>query len=443
MTIYTNVLDMIGNTPLFKISKFDTGPCELFLKLESMNPGASVKDRIGLAMIEEAEKRGEIKPGDTIVEATAGNTGLGLALVAAQKGYRLILVIPDKMSQEKIFNCKAMGAEVILTRSDVAKGHPEYYQDFAERIAKEKGAYYINQFGNADNPKAHEMTTAPEIWEQMEHKLDAIVLGVGSSGTITGLTKYFREHAPHVEMVLADPKGSVLAEYIATGNLEEKGSWMVEGIGEDFIPDICDLSAVNKAYAISDAESFSTARELLLKEGIQAGSSTGTLLASALRYCREQTEPKRVVSFACDTGNRYVSKMFNDYWLFDVGLGDRHAFDDLRDLISRPHEEKATVMVGPKDTLATAHNRLRNYGFSQLPVLDGNRYLGMVTEVDIIRAVQDNPAGFNGFSEIAVNTGFPALHAHDPLEKLLSLMEIEPAVAVLENGSFFGLITRT
>ena len=291
MAIYSNILEMVGNTPMLEISRLDTGPCRLLLKLELMNPGGSIKDRIGISMLDEAERRGDIKPGDTIVEATAGNTGLGLALVAAQKGYRLILVLPDKMSQEKIFNLRAMGAEVLLTRSDVQKGHPEYYQDLGKRIAEEQGAYFINQFGNPDNALAHERTTGPEIVEELDGKLDAIVLGVGSSGTVTGLGKYLTEHAPHVDLVLADPEGSVLTDYIHKGELHEGSSWLVEGIGEDFIPPIADFSKVTKAYAISDAESFAMARELLMKEGLLAGSSSGTLLAAALRYCREQTEP--------------------------------------------------------------------------------------------------------------------------------------------------------
>ncbi|MEO1118493.1 MAG: cysteine synthase family protein, partial [Pseudomonadota bacterium] len=192
MEVYTNVLDMVGNTPMLEVTQFDTGPCRLFLKLELMNPGGSIKDRIGVSMIDEAERRGDIKPGDTIVEATAGNTGLGLALAAARKGYHLVLVLPDKMSQEKIFNLRAMGAEVVLTRSDVGRGHPEYYQDLGRSIAKERDAYFINQFGNPDNPLAHELTTAPEILAQLDGNVSAIVLGVGSSGTVSGMTKYFR-----------------------------------------------------------------------------------------------------------------------------------------------------------------------------------------------------------------------------------------------------------
>src|SRR6476620_6230654 len=220
MPIHQSVLELIGETPIVQARKLDTGPCTLFLKLESQNPGASVKDRIGISMIDAAEQRGDIKPGDTLVEGTAGNTGIGLALVAQQKGYKLILVVPDKMSREKIFSLKAMGAEVVLTRSDVAKGHPEYYQDLAERIARETpGAYFINQFGNPDNPRAHEETTGPEIFEQMDGRVDAIVFGFGSSGTMTGLSRYFAEVSPDTEIVLADPVGSILAQYINEGIL--------------------------------------------------------------------------------------------------------------------------------------------------------------------------------------------------------------------------------
>src|ERR1700752_4056176 len=229
------LFDMIGNTPLVAVSHLDTGPCELFLKLENQNPGGSIKDRIGLYLIEAAERAGKLKPGGTLIEATAGNTGLGLALVAAQKGYRLLLVIPDKMSQEKIFHLRAMGAEVVMTRSDVSKGHPEYYGDAADRLAHETpNSFFVNQFGNPVNAQAHEETTAPEIWEQMDGRLDAVVCGVGTGGTLAGLSHFFVRTAPRVEMVLADPVGSGLASFATTGKLPEKMTpWLGEGIGGD------------------------------------------------------------------------------------------------------------------------------------------------------------------------------------------------------------------
>ncbi|MDX1461214.1 MAG: pyridoxal-phosphate dependent enzyme, partial [Xanthomonadales bacterium] len=389
MEVHNSVLDLIGNTPIVRVNHFDTGSCELYMKLESQNPGGSVKDRIGLKMIEDAERRGLIRPGSTLVEGTAGNTGLGLALVAAQKGYRLVLVIPDKMSREKISNLKAMGAEVVLTRSDVAKGHPDYYQDMAERLASEmEDAYFINQFGNPANPQAHEDVTGPEIWRQMNGELDAIVIGVGSSGTITGLSRYFEKQAPDVEIILADPVGSILEQWVNHGNLNAKSSsWLVEGIGEDFLPVISDFTRVTKAYAISDKESMETGRELLRREGILGGSSTGTLLAAALHYCREQVEPKKVLTFACDTGNRYLSKMYNDFWMRDQGLLEREMVGDLRDLIARPFESHDTVTVAPDEPLANAYSRMKLYDVSQLPVIEDGRIVGILDESDLLHKV--------------------------------------------------------
>ena len=444
MQVFSNILEMVGRTPMLEVTHIDTGPCRLFLKLELANPGGSIKDRIGISMIEEAEKRGDIKPGDTIVEATAGNTGLGLALVTQQKGYPLILVLPDKMSQEKIFNLRAMGAEVVLTRSDVARGHPEYYQDLGKAIAEEKGAYFINQFGNPDNPLAHEQTTAPEILEQMDGDVDAIVLGVGSSGTVSGFSKYLKENSPNTEMILADPVGSILADYINKGELSTKSSsWLVEGIGEDFIPDIADFEGVTKAYSITDAESFETARDLLRKEGILAGSSTGTLVCAALKYSREQTAAKRIVSLACDTGNKYLSKLYNDFWLEDQGFITRELHGDLRDLVGRPHGERATITVGPGDVLTTAHNRLRNAGFSQLPVMDEGKLVGIVTEDAIIRFVFGQPELMNSPVKDAMQTEFIRLEKEASLNNLVAMLQVQPYAAVMDGEEFLGLITRS
>src|SRR6187397_295971 len=374
------ILSLIGDTPLVEATQFDTGPCRLFLKLENQNPGGSIKDRIALSMIEAAEADGKLEPGGTVIEATAGNTGLGLALVAGAKGYRVLLVIPDKMSQEKISHVRALGADVRITRSDVTRGHPEYYQDVAARLAEQiPGSFYVNQFGNPANPLAHERTTGPEIWEQMRHDVDAVVVGVGSGGTLTGLGRFFNRVKPRrgIEMVLADPTGSILYEYVKTGQLVESGSWAVEGIGEDFIPEIADMSLVTEAFEIDDEESFAAARDLLRKEGIFGGSSTGTLLAGALRYCREQTKPKRVVTFVPDTGNKYLSKMYNNFWMLDQGLMPREPFGDLRDMIVRRHDDNAVISLSPDDTLTIAYTRMRLYDVSQLPVLEGNQLVGI------------------------------------------------------------------
>lgn len=446
MPVHQTVLELIGRTPVIKAQRLDTGVCELYLKLESQNPGGSIKDRIGLKMIEAAEKRGDIKPGDTLVEGTAGNTGIGLALVAQQKGYRLILVVPDKMSREKIFNLKAMGAQVVLTRSDVAKGHPDYYQDMAARIASETpGAYFINQFGNPDNPAAHEFGTGPEILEQMAEVggLDAIVFGCGSSGTMTGLSRCFAEKSPRTELVLADPVGSILEEYINRGTLSEKsGSWMVEGIGEDFLPPISDFTRVKKAYAISDKESFLTARELLEKEGILGGSSTGTLLAAALRYCREQTTPKKVLVFVCDTGNKYLSKMYNDYWMLDNGFLEREQTGDLRDLILRPYSQRDTVVVAPNDLLVTAYQRMKLYDVSQLPVMDGDALVGIVDESDVLLHVYGDEQRFRDPVSTAMVSKLDKVDVRSPIETLLPVFDRGHVAIIMDDAKFLGLITR-
>jgi cystathionine beta-synthase len=436
------LLDLIGNTPLVETTRMDVGPCRLFLKLESQNPGGSIKDRIGRSMIEAAERDGKLQPGGTIVEATAGNTGLGLALVATLKGYKLILVVPDKMSREKIFHLKAMGAEVILTRSDVGKGHAEYYQDLAERIARETGAYFVNQFGNPANPHAHETTTGPEIWEQMNHAVDAIVCGVGSAGTITGLSRFFAKTSSKTEMILADPVGSVLAEYVKTGKLGEAGTWLVEGIGEDFIPPIADFSRVKKAYSVSDEDAANTVRELLRKEAILAGSSTGTLLAAALRYCREQKRSKRVVSFVCDSGNKYLSKVFNDYWMIDQDFIKRELFGDLRDLITRRHEEKATVTIGPDDRLMTAYARMKLYDISQLPVLEDGRVVGLVDEWDLLTAARENSSRFRDPVRSAMTQRLETVGLKTPIPALLETFNKGHVALVVDNGKFYGLVTR-
>jgi cystathionine beta-synthase len=446
MTIHASVLELIGRTPIVKARRLETGPCELYFKLESQNPGGSIKDRIGLSMIEAAEQAGKIKPGDTLVEGTAGNTGIGLALVAQQKGYKLILVVPDKMSREKIFNLKAMGAQVVLTRSDVAKGHPDYYQDMAERIARETpGAYFINQFGNPDNPSAHETGTGPEILEQMAEVggVDAVVFGCGSSGTMTGLSRCFAAKSPHTELILADPVGSILEEYINRGTVSEKSaSWMVEGIGEDFLPPISDFTRVKKAYAISDKESFLTARELLEKEGILGGSSTGTLLAAALKYCREQTTPKKVLTLVPDTGNKYISKMYNDYWMLDNGFLEREPSGDLRDLITRPYSKRDTIVVAPTDLLITAWQRMKLYDVSQLPVMEGDNIVGIVDESDVLLHVYGDESRFRDPVSTAMVSKLDKLDVTSTIESLLPVFDRGHVAIVMDGEKFVGLITR-
>jgi cystathionine beta-synthase len=443
-TVFKSLIDMVGNTPILQASKLQTGKCHLFLKLENQNPGGSIKDRVALSMIEAAEREGKLKPGYTIIEATAGNTGLGLALIAALKGYKILLVMPDKMSLEKIAHLRALGAEIKTTRSDVGKGHPEYYQDLAEDLSKTlPNSFYVNQFSNRANTLAHETMTGPEMFEQMDGKIDAVVCGVGSGGTLAGLSKYFAKVSPQTRLVLADPEGSILTEYIKTKTLGKAGSWLIEGIGEDFIPEIADLSRVSHAYTISDKESFQAARELLLKEGVFAGSSSGTILAAALRYCREAPSEQRVVALVPDSGGKYLSKMFNDYWLADQGFIKSESFGDLRDFVSRPSTKSAVTSVTPNDSLLTAFNRMRLHEYSQLPVLEGEKVVGLVDEYDLLIAIEKDAKNYHQTVSNFMTKKIDILKSNTNVDQLWNLLR-ENKVGVLEHeGKFYGLITRS
>ncbi|GBF88277.1 cystathionine beta-synthase [Raphidocelis subcapitata] len=479
-----SVLDLVGNTPILKVSdKFDTGCCELFLKLESQNPGGSIKDRIALSMVAAAEAEGRLRTGGRIFEATAGNTGLALALVAARRGYRLTVVVPDKMSDEKIASLRGMGAEVVLTRSDVVKGHPDYYQDLAARLAREAEAatgepvLYIDQFNNPANPAAHFAGTGPEIWAQLGGRVDAFVAGVGSGGTLAGAGAFLKSVNPNVDLVLADPVGSVLAPLVESGSCGKAGSWLVEGIGEDFVPSVLDLSLVTRAYSITDAEAFAAARELLRSEGVLAGGSAGALLAAALKYCREQTVPKRVVTIVCDSGARYLSKQFNDFWMREQGLHPRPATGDVRDLIARRHLEGEDVWVTPELPVDQAIRRMRAHGISQMavlaepdgadaPAVDGGsanggaaggaapaaaggveaaRVVGIIDESDLLLALlRDGPGAtarpVSRYMEPRVETVAPTAA---PAELLPVLRAGRVAVVAGPGGApFYGLITN-
>ena len=298
MNLHNDILESIGNTPMVKVNNIDTGKCDLFLKLENLNPGGSIKDRVGKSIIESAEENGLLKPGGTIIECTAGNTGLGLALPAILKGYKLILVIPDKMSEEKLAHLRAMGIEIILTRSDVQKGDPDYYTEVAAKLVEDTpNSFFANQFSNPANPYIHETTTGPEIWDQTNQKVDAFVAGVGTGGTISGIGRYLKSQNPEIDIIVADPEGSVVAD------------------AEDYIPDNLDLNVIDEGIYVSDKHAFEMVNLLLKKEGILAGSSCGTLVKAAVDYCKRQKSHKTVVSLICDTGNKYLSKAFNNAWL--------------------------------------------------------------------------------------------------------------------------------
>jgi cystathionine beta-synthase len=452
---------MIGNTPILELAKLDTGKakCRLFAKMEYMNPAGSIKDRIGLFMIEGAERDGRLNPKGnpppTIIEATAGNTGLGLALVARQRGYTIKVVVPDKMSQEKIQHLRAMGAEVILTRSDVEKGHPEYYQDMAAALAKRTpNSLYTNQFGNLDNPRAHYETTGPEIWKQMQSVggVDAIVCGVGSGGTLSGLGRYLKEKNPNCKVVLADPAGSILAPLVNEGKQIKPGSWLVEGMGEDFIPDICDMKLIDDAVTVSDSESFYAARELLAKEGVLAGSSTGCILHAALVFCRKQTKPLNVVTLVPDSGAKYLSKMYNDFWMMDNGFIKREKTGDLRDLIARRHDLGEDHTLLDTDPIRQAIKRMQMYGVSQMVVTEavqgGNgkgRVVGILDEGDILLGVHTDADSFERPVSDFMTRRVETISPEAPVAALMPIFRADRVAIVVDKQPphhFYGLITK-
>ena len=444
MDIKDSLLDLIGGTPILQLKSLDTGPCNLYVKMESNNPGGSIKDRVGLAIIEEAEKSGELQQGGTIIEATAGNTGIGLALVAALKGYKIILVIPDKMSREKILHLEGLGAEIILTRSDVPEGHPEYYQDVARKLASETpGSFLANQFSNPANPMAHRTSTAPEMWDQMEGKIDAVVAGVGSGGTLTGLAEFFKAKDPSICMVAADPEGSIVADAVLKGNYAyDGGSWLVEGVGEDFIPDNFNTSLMDDAETVSDKEAFEVLQIILKEEGILGGSSSGTLVAAAAKWCRKQTEPKNVVTFICDTGNKYLSKAFNKSWLHDNNLLELEKFGDLRDLINRRADKGEMITVSPGETLLVAYNRMRASDISQIPVMDEGKLLGVMDEEDLLFTVSQEPGKFSDNVSLHMIDKLDTLQFDATKDELLTILSEGKVAIIFDKEIFIGFVTK-
>ena len=379
------ILDTIGRTPLIPLHRLAEGvPAQVLVKLESLNPGGSIKDRVGVAMVEEAEHRGWLQPGGTIIEATAGNTGVGLALAASVKGYRCIFVLPDKMSGEKIRLLKAYGAEIVITPTAVPPDSPESYNGVAERLAREiPGAWRPNQFANLANPEIHYRTTGPEIWEQTGGKVTAFVAGVGTGGTISGVGRYLKERNPEIKIIGADPEGSVLSG-------DAPKPWKVEGIGEDFVPKTLNGQVVDEWIRIGDAESFHTARAMARREGLLVGGSAGTAVAAALRYAQRLSASDVIVALCPDTGRNYLSKFYDDAWLtqnqLHRGEPPAQTVGDL--LLARG--PRTLVTVSSDATAAEAAELLQASGISQLPVLRDGRSVGSIQEVTLARLLHDD-----------------------------------------------------
>jgi cystathionine beta-synthase len=432
------ILQSIGWTPLIRLRRVAEGvPAHVFVKVESQNPGGSVKDRVGLAMITEAEQRGLLRPGGTIIEATAGNTGVGLAMVAAVKGYRCIFVLPDKMSNEKLALLKAYGAEVVVTVTNVAPDSPDSYNGVADRLAREiPGAWRPNQFANLANPEIHYRTTGPEIWDQTEGRVCAFVAGVGTGGTISGVARYLKERNPEVRIIGADPEGSVLS-----GGAPK--AWKVEGIGEDFVPKTLNGQLVDEWIRISDAESFHYARSLSRLEGILAGGSSGTNVAAALKYARRLAPGQIVVTLVCDTGRNYLSKFFDDAWLSanNLMLNEQpaHSIGDLM----QTRGPRQLVVICPEASAAEAIDVMQRSGISQLPVLQNGKAVGSIQEVTLARILHDksDPSKVS-VGEIMARP-LPQLdvtvHLDEPYRLLLSG---HTGVLAMSDGRVVDIVTR-
>jgi cystathionine beta-synthase len=441
MAKFNNVLEAIGKTPLLKLNNITIGiSSQVYVKAEFLNPGGSVKDRIGLKMIEAAERAGQLKPGGTIIEATAGNTGVGLALVAAVKGYRSIFVMPDKMSQDKINLLKAYGAEVVITPTSVAPDSPESYNGVADRLAKEiPNAYRPNQFENPNNPLAHYLTTGPEIWEDSKGQVEVFVAGMGTGGTISGTSKYLKEKNPNLIVVGADPQGSILSG-------DSPKSYKVEGIGEDFIPKTFNRQIVDEMVRVTDKESFNVARRLAREDGLLVGGSAGTALAAALKYAQRLEQPKYIVVLLPDTGRNYINKIFSDQWMQENGFweGEITQAVNVGEILKQKKNTLPSLLsLTSRDKLVRAVSLMQEFNISQLPVIDQDNNVGSLNEASLMQLLHDGLDFEKQDIATVMGKPLPALEERiDLSEAYRVLLSGATGIVVKKEGVPVGLITR-
>lgn len=439
-----DILEAIGNTAIVRLNKVTRGvPGELLAKCEFLNPGGSIKDRIGRFMIDKAEAKGLIKPGGTIVESTSGNTGMGLAITAAVRGYQSIFVMPDKMSEEKRQNLRAFGARVVITPTGAAPDSPQSHYKVGERLARETpNSFYVGQYHNTDNRDTHYETTGPEIWEQTGGKIDAIVAGMGTCGTITGLGKFFKEKNPKIQIVGVDPKGSILKDLFETGKMVEANSYKVEGIGEDIVPNNLDFSVIDHMIRIEDKESLLMTRALLTKEGIFCGMSSGAAVVGALRYMAQTPNPGRVLVILPDSGNRYLSKVFNDAWMIENSFLDRPVETTIAELLRVINKRSEVYFADVKDSVDTVVTRMREGGISQLPVRRGSTVVGVIAEMDLLRPLISGQVKNTDSIESLMDHSYELVRGSDPLERLTEVFTAGKIALLEEDGKVTHVLTK-
>jgi cystathionine beta-synthase len=445
MEFQENILGLIGNTPLVKLNRLSRNvKPQIFAKMENLNPGYSVKDRIGVAMIEAAEREGILKPGGTVVEATSGNTGIGLALAAAVKGYKCIFVMTDKASVEKSRYLKALGADVVITPVSAKPGTPDHYVSTAKRIASETpNSFYPDQYSNAANPEAHYRTTGPELWRQTEGKITHFVAGLGTGGTISGTGRFLKEKNPSIRIIGADPYGSIFKTYKETGKIIETTPYLVEGIGQEIVPPNVHIKYVDEVINVTDRESFELSRQLGRLEGIFCGGSTGTNLAAALRVAANLDENAIVVFIVCDTGEHYLSKHHSDEWLKEKRLLEPQKIT--AGLISgtkKPQAPKTLVSVTPANTVAEALEKMDDLGVTQMPVLEEGRAVGSLRENRVLAKVVRNRDLLNSRVSEVMEASFPAVDVDVSSSEVARRLQTSAAVLVEEYGRIIGIITR-